>query len=259
MITAATAGNPSGRYHGAQNKILARKVLRESATQPVKDYHGHPPETSSKKWPRIPPVPNIVNQTSHITDLNDDDFFINDMIESLNASFHDIMVDLNQCFRDFDMKLMESMSMDNGRDVKASVNSKIHSKDGIVSDTGSNANHKVISEFIPYRDGYDPKLMHNIPGLLATLRIMSLFEPHRDSYDLANGSNSNHCLPSRFRIEFVPHRDSYDQKQRKMDTFGWNCFATSSYSPYFSYEYSYDGGSRDEFRTVSSFTRSITA
>jgi len=259
MITAATAGNPSERCHGAQNKRLARKVLRESPTPPVKDYHGQPPEISSGKWPRIPPVPNIDNQSEHIKDLHDDECFINDMIEYLNSSIQDILLDLNWRFTDFDMNLMESKSMDNGRDVNALVNSKECNKDSIVSDTGNNANHQVISEFIPHRDGYNSKLMCNIPDLLATLRIMSLFEPHRDSYDLVNGSNSNHRLPSSFSIEFFPHRDSYDQKKRQMYTYGQSRFATSHYSPYFMYQYSYDGNHSDEFCRASSFTRSITA
>ena len=61
MKTTDTAAGkrPSGCYHGAQNEKVARKEIRQSLTSTVKDYPGHQSETSSKKWPRIPPVPNI--------------------------------------------------------------------------------------------------------------------------------------------------------------------------------------------------------
>ena len=96
MITAATAGNPSERCHGAQNKRLARKVLRESPTPPVKDYHGHPPEISSGNWPRIPLVPNLTHRPSHIKEI-----VLNDMIESLNFFFHYISSELDRRFKEF--------------------------------------------------------------------------------------------------------------------------------------------------------------
>jgi hypothetical protein len=57
--TDTAAGNSSGCYHGAQNEKVARKEIRQSLTSTIKDYPGHQSETSSKKWPRIPPVPNI--------------------------------------------------------------------------------------------------------------------------------------------------------------------------------------------------------
>jgi len=61
MKTTDTAAGkrPSGCYHGAQNEKVARKEIRQSLTSTIKDYPGHQSETSSKKWPRIPPVPNI--------------------------------------------------------------------------------------------------------------------------------------------------------------------------------------------------------
>ena len=61
MKTTDTAAGkrPSGCYHGAQNEKVARKEIRQSLMSTIKDYPGHQSETSSKKWPRIPPVPNI--------------------------------------------------------------------------------------------------------------------------------------------------------------------------------------------------------
>mmetsp|Transcript_8173 Transcript_8173/g.12221 ORF Transcript_8173/g.12221 Transcript_8173/m.12221 type:complete len:363 (+) Transcript_8173:430-1518(+) len=61
MNTTDTAAGkrPSGCYHGAQNEKVARKEIRQSLRSTIKDYPGHQSETSSKKWPRIPPVPNI--------------------------------------------------------------------------------------------------------------------------------------------------------------------------------------------------------
>lgn len=241
MITAATEGKrPDGRCHGAQNENVARKVFRESVTQPVKDYHGHPPEISSGKWPRIPPVPNITT-SSHIKELE----LIDDLIESFNLSFHRISAELDLCFQEFDKNLAEIQSFDLERDKQHYIADTVFESTQMDANTSKSISnhvpHQVITEFKPYRDGYDPNLICIVLNQLATSRIMSLFEPHRDSYDSNNlnyGYTKNNHLPSSFSVEFVPHRDSYDQKQRKMDTFGWNCFATS---PYLSYEYSYDG------------------
>ena len=254
MITAATAGNPSERCHGAQNKRLARKVLRESPTPPVKDYHGHPPEISSGKWPRIPPVPNLT-RPSHIKELQ----VLNDMIESLNSSFHYISSELDQCFKEFDKSLAEIQSFDIERDAHIAdiVNESIH-MDTIAFKSISNVTHQVISEFNPYRDGYDPKLICIVLNQLATSRIISLFQPHRDSYDsdnLTHGSAKNHCLPSSFCHAFVPYRDSYDQNQSwTMDSpdhpsgsSPHSRFAISSYLKYLSYQYSYDRGKKAEY------------
>jgi len=253
MITAATAGNPSGRCHGAQNEKVARKVLRESPTPPVKDYHGQPPEISSGKWPRIPPVPNLT-RPSQIKDHE-----LNDMIESLNSSFNYISSELERRFKEFDMSLAEIQSFDIKRDAHVAdiENESIH-MDIIAFKSISNVTHQVISEFNPYRDGYDPKLICIVLNQLATSRIISLFQPHRDSYDsdnLTHGYAKYHCLPSSFRHDFIPHRDSYDQNQScTMDSpdhpggsSPHSRFATSIYLKYLSYQYSYDRGKKAEY------------